>query len=111
MSNTDQRSPYFKKLKNAIIRNKGKAVIDQSKEGATLSLMGLIYSIDSTKEESITFDAIDINFVLKPNGEILMMELQGDSEVSFYEIEEGDFKKKIYEYLEWRTDVVNSIGI
>jgi len=110
MSNIEQRSPYFKKLKNAIIRNKDKAVVDRSKDGATLSMMGLIYSIDSNKEETITFEAIETNFVLKPSGELLLMQLE-DSEVVFYELEEGDFKNKIYEYLTWRTEVVSLIGV
>jgi hypothetical protein len=101
---------HFEKIKSAIITQKDKSSAEKTDETITLSFSGLIYSVAPDKEESVSFKALDLDFVIKPAGEILMMELDG-GEVTFYEIEEGDLKNSLREFLIWRAKLVATVGI
>lgn len=107
MAETDS---HFAEIKNAILKAKEKSTIEKSGQAITLSFSGLIYSATAAKEESITFKALDLDFIIKSDGEILMMELE-DGEVNFYELEEGVLKDSLREFLVWRAKVIADVGI
>jgi hypothetical protein len=101
---------HFEKIKNAIITHKDKSSVEKTDDAITLSFSGIVYSVTSDKEESISFNAADLDFVAKPSGDILMMDVE-NGEISFYEIEEGDLKKSLREFLIWRANLLATVGI
>lgn len=110
MTETIERDSHFAGIKNAILKEKDKSTFEKSDDVITLSFSGLIYSVTADKEESVSFKALELDFVIKPGDEILMMDLD-DSEVHFYEIEEGLLKEKLCDFLSWRTNVLETVGI
>lgn len=101
---------HFEKIKSAIINHKDKSSVEKTNDAITLSFSGLVYSVTSDKEESISFKAADLDFVAKPSGDILMMEVE-DDEINFYEIEESDLKNSLQEFLMWRANLLTTVGI
>lgn len=104
------RDSHFAEIKNAILKEKDKSTFEKSDDVETLSFSGLIYSVTASKEESISFKALDLDFIIKPKGEILMMELEGEA-VNFYEIQEGALKDNLRGFLSWRTTVLETTGL
>lgn len=107
MTETDRN---FTQIKNAILKNKEKGTVEKSGSALTISFSGLMYSVTSDKEESVTFKAFDLDFAIKSAGEILMIELE-NKEVKFYEIEEGRLRDSLLEFLSWRSKAVETVGI
>jgi hypothetical protein len=105
-----ERDSHFAGIKNAILKEKDKSTFEKSDDVVTLSFSGLIYSVTASKEESISFKALDLDFIIKPEGEIMMMELEGE-EVNFYEIQEGALKDNLRGFLSWRTTVLETTGL
>lgn len=105
-----ERDSHFAGIKNAILKEKDKSTFEKSDDVVTLSFSGLIYSITANKEESVTFKALELDFIIKPAGEILMMDF-ADGEVSFYEIDNGPLKEKLRDFLTWRTSVLEAVSI
>lgn len=110
MTEAVERDSHFAGIKNAILKEKDKSTFEKNDDVATLSFSGLIYSVTASKEESISFKALDLDFIIKPEGEILMMELEGE-EVNFYEIQEGPLKDSLRGFLAWRTTVLETTGL
>lgn len=110
MSAIPDPSIYFKSLRNAIIKNKDKSVFEKTPELLTLSFTDLIYSVTPSREESIAFKALNLDFTIDSNGEITLMELE-NGEVKFYELGDGPMKTRLFDYLAWRSNVVASVGI
>lgn len=110
MTEAVERDSHFEGIKNAILKEKDKSTFEKSEDVVTLSFSGLIYSVTASKEESISFKALDLDFIIKPEGEILMMELEGEA-VNFYEIQEGALKDNLLGFLSWRTTVLETTGL
>lgn len=110
MSSAPDPGIYFKSLKNAILKNKDVAVISKSPEVITLSFTDLIFSITPSREESIAFKALNLDFIIDSAGEITLMELEG-TEVKFYELGDSSMKNRLYEFLAWRSNVITTAGI
>lgn len=110
MSGIPDPSIYFKSLRNAILKNKDKSVFEKTPEVLTLSFTDLIYSVTPSREESIAFKTLNLDFTIDSNGEITLMEFE-DGEVKFYDLGEGPMKSRLFDYLAWRANVVSSAGI
>jgi hypothetical protein len=110
MSGIPDPSIYFKSLRNAILKNKDKSVMDKTPDLVTLSFTDLIYSLTPSREESIAFKTLNLDFTIDSNGAITLMEFE-NGEVKFYEIGDGPMKSRLFDYLAWRANVIASAGI
>jgi hypothetical protein len=110
MSAIPDPSIYFKSLRNAIIKNKDQSVIEKTPEVLTLSFADLIYSLTPSREESIAFRTLNLDFTIDSRGEITLMELE-NGEIKFYDVGDSPMKSRLFDYLAWRANVVTTAGI
>jgi hypothetical protein len=101
---------YFKSLRTAILKNKDASIMDKNSEVLTLSFTDLIYSVTPSREESIAFKVLNLDFTLDSNGEITLMEFE-DGKLKFYQMGDGPMRNRILEFLAWRANVVMTSGI
>lgn len=103
-------SSHFTEVKNSILSDKANPTVDTENDASTMSVSGLSYSITESNEEAINFSTLDMDFVIHPTGTVNMLQVE-DGVLEVYEVEDGEFKDSLLEFLTWRSKVLTSVGV
>lgn len=100
----------FVMLKDAFTARKGNAIVDKGSDVLTMAFTDVVYSITSTKDESINFQAIGLDFMVEPSGNFYIVQ-NVDGDILAHEIEDENLKNRLKTHLEWRSEVMVDFGV
>lgn len=110
MSEASVIDAHFEEIKNSILSAHAKTEDSNSTDADIVNFSGISYSVTEANDESVTFSALDLDFVIRPDGEISLLELE-DGQVHVYELEDGSMKDHLHGFLSWRSQVLSTIGV